>query len=140
MIEGSIEARYRFWGPLTFAVFVDAGSVGARFGGTPTVFTPGIGFRFVSPVGPIRVDVGYNPRSREQLSVVTELSQPRDSGWLLSEAISRGITDAKELAAYSQRTGLYQIANTRSFNPATGTGLGGIFNRLTLHLSIGEAF
>ena len=139
MIEGSIEARYRFWGPLTVAAFVDAGAVGARFGGSPTVFTPGIGFRFVSPVGPIRVDVGYNPKADEQLSVVTELSQPRDAGWLLNEGMARGIT-GPALTAYSQRTGLYQIGTLRSFNPANGTGLGGIFNRLTLHLSIGEAF
>lgn len=124
MVEGSVEARYRFWGPLTFAVFVDAGSVGAKFGGTPTVFTPGIGLRFLSPVGPIRVDLGYNPRPDEQLSVITELA-PRDSSWLPTGAST---------------TGLFQIGTTRSFNPANGTGFGGVFNRLTLHLSIGEAF
>ena len=124
MIEGSLEARYRFWGPLTVAVFVDAGAVGAKFGGTPTVFTPGIGFRFLSPVGPIRVDLGYNPRPDEQLSVITELA-PRDASWLPTGAPT---------------TGLYQIGSTRSFNPATGTGFGGFANRLTLHLSIGEAF
>ena len=124
MIEGSIEARYRFWGPLTFAAFIDAGSVGAKFGGTPTVYTPGIGLRFLSPVGPIRVDLGYNPRSDEQLSVITELA-PRDATWLPPGAPTKG---------------LYQINSTRSFNPATGTGFGGFFNQLTLHLSIGEAF
>ncbi len=122
MVEASIEARYRFWGPLTAAVFVDAGSVGAEFGGTATVFTPGIGIRYLSPVGPIRVDLGYNPRSREQLSVITEL-QARDASW------------------NAPRTeGLFEIPTKRGFNPATGTGFGGIFNQLTLHLSIGEAF
>ena len=122
MVEASIEARYRFWGPLTAAMFVDAGSVGADFGGITTVFTPGIGIRYLSPVGPIRVDLGYNPRSREQLSVITEL-QPRDASW------------------NAPRTeGLFEIPAKRGFNPATGTGFGGIFNRLTLHLSIGEAF
>ena len=124
MIEGSIEARYRFYGPLTFAAFVDAGAVGAKFGGTPTVFTPGIGVRFASPVGPIRVDLGYNPRGRENLTVITELAA-RDSTWL---------------PAGAARTGLYQLTNVRSFKPSTGTGLGGVFDRLTLHLSIGEAF
>ena len=124
MVEGSIEARYRFWGPLTVAVFVDAGAVGAKFGGTPTVFTPGIGLRFLSPVGPIRVDLGYNPRPDELLSVITELA-PRDASWL---------------PAGAPTTGLFQIGTTRSFNPANGTGFGGVFNRLTLHLSIGEAF
>ncbi|MES3034684.1 MAG: BamA/TamA family outer membrane protein [Gemmatimonadota bacterium] len=122
MVEASIEARYRFWGPLTAAVFVDAGSVGADFGGTATVFTPGIGIRYLSPVGPIRVDLGYNPRSREQLSVITEL-QPRDASW-----------------SAPRTEGLFEIPAKRGFNPATGTGFGGIFNRLTLHLSIGEAF
>ncbi len=119
MLEASIEARYRVWGPLTAAVFIDAGSVGAQFRSTATVFTPGIGIRYLSPVGPIRVDLGYNPRAREQLSVITELD-PRDASWNASRT-----------------SGLFEIRNTRSFNPATGTG---IFNRLTLHLSIGEAF
>ncbi len=126
IVEASIEARYRFWGPLTFAAFVDAGSVSAKFGGSATVFTPGIGLRYLSPVGPIRVDVGYNPRSSEQLSVITELV-PSDSTWLAR-------------VPTTQRSGLYQIGTQRAFNPATGTGLGGFFNRLTIHLSIGEAF
>ncbi len=125
LFEASIEARYRFWGPITFAAFLDAGSVGARFGGRATIFTPGIGFRYLSPVGPIRVDVGYNPKATENLVVITELV-PSDSTWLAP------ITN--------QRSGLYRINGSRSFNPATGTGLGGVFNRLTLHLSIGEAF
>jgi outer membrane protein insertion porin family len=124
MIEGSIEARYRFWGPLTFAAFVDAGAVGAKFGGTPTVYTPGVGLRFLSPVGPIRVDLGYNPRTDEQLSVITELA-PRDVTWLPPGASTQG---------------LYQISSLRTFNPSNGTGLSGFLNRLTLHLSIGEAF
>ncbi len=139
LVEGSIEARYRFWGPLSLAAFIDAGSVGAKFGGTATVFTPGIGIRYLSPVGPIRVDLGYNPRSSEQLSVVTELSQPRDSSWLRAVGIQQGLT-GNALTAFTGRTGLFQIAAQRSFNPATGTGLGGFFNQLTLHLSIGEAF
>ena len=124
MIEGSLEARYHLTGPFTVAAFVDFGSVGAKFGGTPTVFTPGIGIRFLSPVGPIRVDLGYNPRPDENLKVITELA-PRDTSWLPPGASTKG---------------LYQIGNTRTFNPATGTGLAGVFNRLTLHLSIGEAF
>ena len=122
LLEASIELRYRLRGPLTAAAFIDAGSVGAQFGGTATVFTPGIGIRYLSPVGPIRVDLGYNPRSREQLSVITELA-PRDVSW-----------------GAPRTEGLFEIPVKRGFAPATGTGLGGIFNKLTLHLSIGEAF
>ncbi len=117
MVEGSIEGRYHFWGPLTAALFIDAGSVGSGLAGTTSVITPGFGIRYLSPVGPIRVDLGYNPRRNDQLQVVTELDPLRDGA-----------------------SGLFLIKNTRSFNPANGTGLGGIFNRFTIHLSIGEAF
>jgi outer membrane protein assembly factor BamA len=125
LVEGSIEARYRLFSRFTVAAFVDAGSVGARFGGTATVYTPGVGIRFLSPIGPIRMDLGYNPRASENLSVITELA-PRDIGAAWNTANS-GI-------------GLFRINETRAFNPATGTGLAGVFNRLTLHLGIGEAF
>lgn len=139
LFEASLEARYRIGGPVTLAAFIDAGSVGARFGGTATVFTPGIGVRYLSPVGPIRIDLGYNPKRDEQLSVITELSQPRDSSWLNALGIQRELS-GQPLIDFTNSTGLFQINTQRSFNPATGTGLGGIFNRLTLHLSIGEAF
>ncbi len=139
LVEGSIEARYHISGPFTLAAFVDAGSVGAKFGGTATVFTPGIGVRYLSPVGPIRMDIGYNPRPKELLSVVTELSQPRDASWLRRVGTAQGLTGA-DLDTFSQRTGLYQIGTQRRFNPANGTGFGGILNRITVHLSIGEAF
>jgi outer membrane protein insertion porin family/translocation and assembly module TamA len=56
---------------LRYAVFVDAGRVWNR-DRTSTVagglrqlrVTPGAGIRVASPVGPIRVDVGYNPYNR----------------------------------------------------------------------------
>jgi len=34
--------------------------------------TPGIGVRYLSSVGPIRVDLGFNPSRSENLAVVTE--------------------------------------------------------------------
>src|SRR5690606_3346324 len=47
------------------AVFVDAGHVAAAgtdlFSGNPIRFTPGVGLRFLTPVGPFRLDVAYNP-------------------------------------------------------------------------------
>ena len=56
---------------LRYAVFVDAGRVWNRdrtssmAGGFRQIrVTPGAGFRVASPVGPIRVDVGYNPYAR----------------------------------------------------------------------------
>jgi outer membrane protein insertion porin family/translocation and assembly module TamA len=50
---------------LRFAAFVDVGSVWQRGGSTPTPFglrfTPGVGVRLQTPVGPFRLDVAYNP-------------------------------------------------------------------------------
>ena len=34
--------------------------------------TPGVGIRYKSPVGPVRVDVGYDPSGPEDLRVITE--------------------------------------------------------------------
>ena len=61
-------AEYRFFlpgfsGRAMGAIFVDAGQVWKH--GTDEipgiVVTPGIGVRFLSPLGPIRLDLGYNP-------------------------------------------------------------------------------
>jgi len=50
---------------MTLAVFVDAGVVTAgRISRTTSdewAVTPGLGARFRTPVGPIRIDVAYNP-------------------------------------------------------------------------------
>jgi hypothetical protein len=35
--------------------------------------TPGFGVRYYSGVGPIRVDVGFNPSPAQELAVVTEV-------------------------------------------------------------------
>ncbi len=88
LIEGSIE--YRF--PLPFlenlggAVFVDGAAVGEKIldplGNVRTLadlvrgtgaITPGFGVRYYSSVGPIRIDVGFNPSRAEDLAVVTEI-------------------------------------------------------------------
>lgn len=82
------------WGNrLRFAAFVDAGTLWDRHAtgsaATPVVrVTPGAGVRFLTPIGPIRLDVGYNPydrppgqlylQTKDQLVLVQEsFSQPR---------------------------------------------------------------
>jgi outer membrane protein assembly factor BamA len=133
LIEGSVE--YRF--PLPFmknlggAVFVDGAAVGERIfdplnggisrlkdlvSGTGAI-TPGFGIRYYSAVGPIRVDLGINPSQAEDLAVVTELP------------------------VGNQNT-LVPLDIPRRYSPAAGAGsaLGKILNRLTLHLSIGQAY
>ena len=70
MTVGNIEARFpvRLVGVLLFgAVFVDGGMVAERsdISFSEMRFTPGAGLRMPSLLGPIRLDVGFNPyRSR----------------------------------------------------------------------------
>ncbi len=115
VLEGSVEARFPVWRELTGAAFVDAGVVGQRLNSElprrKAAITPGFGFRYKSPVGPIRADIGFNPGRSETLPVITE-------------SIVNG-----------QRT-LVTLRQRRSYSPTSG----GILNRMVLHLSIGEAF
>ncbi len=66
LVLANVELRLSIWGRLQGAAFVDVGEI---YGGQPRApdealhVTPGIGLRFGTPLGPIRVDVGYNPRS-----------------------------------------------------------------------------
>ena len=118
VLEGSVEARFPVWRDLTGAAFIDAGMVSQKINSSlprrRTAVTPGFGVRYRSKVGPIRADIGINPGTTESLPVVTE-------------DLSNG-----------QRT-LVTLQQRRSYSPAKG-GVGGILNRMVLHLSIGEAF
>jgi len=114
--EGSVEARFPVWRDLIGAVFVDAGLVQQKTNPTlprrRAAITPGFGFRYRSPVGPIRADIGLNPGTTESLPVVTE----------------NIVNGQKTLVTLQQH---------RTYSPSKG---GGILNRVVLHLSIGEAF
>ena len=133
VIEASVEYRFPLplFSNLGGAVFVDGAAVGERIldplgGGLQTLtnlvtgqraISPGVGVRYYSPVGPIRVDLGFNPSRTENLAVVTEVVQN------------------------GKRT-IVPLDLPKSFAPI-GTrqgGIRGILNRLTLHLSIGQAY
>jgi outer membrane protein assembly factor BamA len=130
VVEGGAELRFPIWKKITGAAFVDAGVVGeasvASFSdlvdlgrltdGTWAV-TPGVGVRYHTRVGPIRVDLGYNPNRAESLPVVTEVCIAT------SEA---GDCVEREIVAL-ERARVYQPVNRW-------------YKRLTLHLSIGQAY
>ena len=115
VVEGSVEYRFPVWRELTGAAFVDAGVVGSaglsNLENGHGAVTPGAGIRYRSPVGPIRVDVAFNPAIAEDLPVYTE--RPGANGRL-------------ELVRLEQRY---------HYVPPPG-----LLNRLTFHFSIGEAF
>jgi outer membrane protein assembly factor BamA len=73
--------------------------------------TPGAGLRYQSPVGPIRVDVGYNPVVADSLPVYTERKN------------SQGQSE------------IVRLDKRYYYEPATS-----FFDRLTFHFSIGQAF
>ncbi|HWZ60066.1 MAG TPA: BamA/TamA family outer membrane protein, partial [Gemmatimonadaceae bacterium] len=122
LLEGSAEFRFPIKGHLGAAVFVDGAIVGtgSGFGGEPihaaAAATPGVGIRYYSAVGAIRVDIGFNPITTYNLVVITQ----EGSG-----------SQAK----------LVKLDKARVYAPAlTEGGITGLLNRLTLNLSIGQAF
>jgi outer membrane protein insertion porin family len=123
VLEGNIEFRMRTWGNFTAVVFLDGATLGEGIrelwtGGTAAL-TPGVGGRLATPVGPVRVDLGVRPRLVQELPVVTEF-----------------VTEEGERE-------LVRLQTLRTYDPlaAEDVGIiGRILGRLTLHLSIGEAF
>ena len=125
LVEGSVEVRFPTGvRHLDAAVFVDGAIVGnsalqafsdlrsiADFAKGTSAITPGAGIRYNSPVGPIRVDLGYNPRLTENLPVVTNTK----------------VNGEDKLVA---------LQTTRTYMSGKNTFLG----RLVLHLSIGQAY
>lgn len=74
VVVGNVELRLRspfFPDLLQFTLFTDVGEVWNRGADDLNLnfrqlkWTPGVGFRVFSPVGAIRVDVGYNPYQRQ---------------------------------------------------------------------------
>ena len=127
LIEANVEYRRRLWGALSGAVFVDGAVVGGGAAGDQRernllkatgAITPGFGVRYQSPVGPIRVDIGYNPPISEELRVITD------------EQVAEG--GSRRRLVELRRDG---EAAKRTFKRGRA-----VLNAVTLHLSIGEAF
>ena len=83
LIEANAEMRFPIASLFEGVVFVDAGQAWAADQSielSALEFSPGIGIRVPSPVGPIRFDVAYRFRGGEDLGVVTEQIRPFDPG------------------------------------------------------------
>ncbi len=118
---------------LQFAAFVDAGNVwetrseGFRWGNLRV--TPGLGLRVVTPLGPFRVDVGYQPyepRAGRAL-FFTSGDNKGTTGEILC-ASPRDISDRRA-------TDIFDCPS--SYRPTTGHG---VLSRLTFHFGLGQAF
>jgi outer membrane protein insertion porin family/translocation and assembly module TamA len=135
---------------LQIAFFADAGQVWTRGGaGAERSFgnlrvTPGVGVRVASPVGPIRFDIGYNPYDRD--AGVAYFDAPVATRGV--EAPLYCVTPGNGLAVTGWRPGIgpsdpqpQQEIPARgcpaTFRPKASDSF---FQRLTFHLSIGQAF
>jgi outer membrane protein insertion porin family len=143
LLEGNIELRF----PLPFsggrvrgAAFVDAGQVWLLGGDVAVgelVATPGIGVRYYSPVGPIRVDAGFDTRGPQTLNVLT-------TG--VEECLFTGSSDCQQIpgTGLSLRNSGEIVTLNRTVTIGDGLGdiatWGDLFGRFRLHFSIGQAF
>lgn len=135
IMEGNFELRVPFVGEkLRAAVFMDFGQVWKQsrdFTLSDVVLTPGFGFRYFSAIGPVRVDVGYNPQKGERLSVLTTK--------VCAVIVTGGCEPIEDGMDYS---------NTKLQNTNELVSLGDVewnanpkwWQRFQLHFSIGQAF
>ncbi len=141
LLEANVELRIPFDGDrFQVVTFLDAGQV---WGPDESVdlseisFAPGVGFRYFSPVGPIRVDLGLRPDRARSLQVISSGLRPFEPGIDdLSDRIevrgSNGVVAPIDWVRTSDL--LFQ-------DPRVAFGGDSSFlGRLQLHISIGQAF
>ncbi len=144
LLEGSLELRFPFLGPrIEGAVFMDFGQVWdepSEIHLGDLRFTPGLGVRYATPIGPVRVDVGYQLRSGEPLRVVTSQLRPfdpdggdRPSDCLVTEGSG---ADARCQVPWVLTDELALLEPRKLYEDDDPFSLG----RFQLHFSIGQAF
>jgi outer membrane protein assembly complex protein YaeT len=136
LLEGNAEVRFPI-GRQEFegVAFLDFGQVwnegeAPRFG--EIAWTPGVGLRYYSVIGPIRLDLGYRTAVGERVSVVTNRVRactptPPDDG-CTPVVGGGGFEELDEIALLEPRV-TFERAETLSR-----------WQRLQLHFSIGQAF
>ena len=142
LLEGGLEVRFPLRGQLwEAATFLDFGQVwgqDARWALGDLELTPGLGVRYFSPIGPIRVDLAYRFGAGERSQVVTSAIRPFDP--------ARGDREEDRLLGPDGGPLDYVRADTRRdlalLEPRVLWGdLPSLsLRRFQLHLSIGQAF
>ena len=136
IMEGNVELRVPFfWDKVRAAAFVDFGQVWRQSRNIDlgdVVFTPGFGFRYFSAIGPVRVDIGYNPHPSERIEVVTTKVCAKAALTCSSSTIEPNVTYAQsDLANTNELVSLGTVLWNQ--NPSWR-------DRVQLHFSIGQAF
>lgn len=89
MLEGSAEVRFPVWGKVGAVAFADYGNVWAEpwtFDARDLRVAIGPGLRYLTPIGPARIDVGYQVNPIDGLLVDGELQKRR---WRLHFSIGQ---------------------------------------------------
>lgn len=137
--EGSFEMRFPvFRDLLRGVVFFDYGQVWREHTDMSLrsmVWTPGAGVRYFSPIGPIRIDIGYNPTGAERVRVFTTRLEhcPDPADRTMCEPLEDGVEYDPALLF---DTRVLQAQNDVLWNPRQDSFL----RRLQFHFSIGQAF
>ena len=147
VLEGGLEYRMVLGRSLEAAIFTDFGRIWTEPGSgkvSGLEISPGVGIRYLSPVGPIRVDLGYRFRGIEPLQVVTTQIRAFEEGDDPADKIS-GMVDGQQVpidyVVTMEDVGVDEeelaVLDPRVFyGPRGGFSL----NRFQIHLSIGQAF
>lgn len=141
LLEGNLELRFPLWGAALHGVtFLDVGQVWdetlERADLRELAWTPGLGVRYFSPIGPIRIDVGYNAHGAETLPVKsTQVELCR------TDVPVRLCVDPEPDVDY--HPALWEPRNTNRLQDLAAVEWDPWdpwWRRLQLHLSIGQAF
>ena len=134
-LEANAEIRFPIWGgKLRGAVFSDFGNVWqeeAQVRISDVVWTPGMGVRYFSAIGPVRVDVGYNTQGMERLPVVTTDVCVRLPDASCTDPVPGAVPEGMVV---ENRRALRPLG-TVAWQPYSG-----FWDRLQIHFSIGQAF
>ena len=133
LLEGNFELRFPLGLPsLRGAAFLDYGEVArttTEFRLPNLIWTPGLGVRYFSAIGPIRVDVGYDTHGAEQLHVLTTRLGTKPVGGTV--VCGQAPSDPQELAECGSLHRIQDIGWPLSSK---------VWDHLQVHFSIGQAF
>lgn len=139
LFEASAELRFGSGGPLGGAAFVDVGQVWPRRVTLANLeFTPGLGLRYNTLFGPVRLDVAYSFRAKEPLQVVTSQLLAYDPA--VHDAPDRvNIAQPNQPAEYVDWVVSQDLAVLQP-RVLFGDDAGFSLRRFRVHFSIGQAF